>query len=58
MNFAQYFRNLSYVFLNGKDNIDILNIVGCDWLIITHEAFLEIWPDKKISKKESDEKDS
>jgi large subunit ribosomal protein L4 len=58
LNFAQYFRNLSYVFLNAKDNIDILNIVGCDWLIITREAFLEIWPDKKTSKKESDEKDS
>lgn len=51
---ALSFRNLPYVFLNSKDNIDILNIVACDWLIFTHEAFTEIWP----SKKESDEKDS
>jgi len=51
---AQAFRNLPYVFLNSKDNLDILNIVSCDWLVFTKEAFQEFWPDKK----EKNEKDS
>lgn len=54
LDLARSFRNLSYVFLNSRDNIDILNIISCDWLLITHEAFLEIWP----GKKEADEKNS
>lgn len=51
---ARSFRNLSYVFLNSKDNVDILNIVSCDWLVMTRQAFLEFWPNKK----EKDEKNS
>lgn len=54
LNSAFAFRNLPYVFLNSKNNIDILNIINCDWLIFSKDAFYEVWPELK----EKDEKAS
>ena len=51
---APAFRNLPYVFLNTKNNIDILNIISCDWLVFSKDALCEVWPELK----EADEKTS
>ena len=36
---AQAFRNLPYIILHSKDNIDILNIISSDWILFTEESF-------------------
>lgn len=44
---AQAFRNLPYIFLHSKDNIDMLNIISSDWILLTEESFNEIFNQKK-----------
>jgi hypothetical protein len=44
---AQAFRNLPYVFLHTKDNIDTLNVISSDWILFTEESFSELFIEKK-----------
>ena len=44
---AQAFRNLPYVFLHSKDNIDMLNVISSDWILFTEESFNELFIEKK-----------
>lgn len=44
---AQAFRNLPYVFLQSKDNIDMLNVISSDWILITLESYNELFTQKK-----------
>lgn len=44
---AQSFRNLPYVLLHSKDNIDMLNVISSDWILFTEESFNELFAEKK-----------
>lgn len=44
---AQAFRNLPYIFLQSKDNMDILNIISSDWILITEESLNELFTKKQ-----------
>lgn len=41
------FRNLPYIIINQKNNLDILNIISSNWILMSKNAFYEIFPIKE-----------
>lgn len=47
---ARAFRNLPYIVLNSKDNIDSLNLISSNWILMTEEAYKEMIGTSAVKK--------